>query len=400
MIPKRFCQISIGLTIVGLAVVGAINLVVDPFGAYPNADSKKFERFRATIATRVARAELARTGKWDMAILGTSRPQTGLPAGHPAFKTNHVCNLSVTGPRMEEIAAIFEYARAHNHLRRVLLCLDLTLSRPGGDGETDFSESRFNPRLSLFQYHCKNLFGSDARDYSWTFARREFASDFPSDAERDGFQVRTLAAGLEQRALFERVLRSLAHTYAANRIPAEEWAALRRVLRACHQNNIELTLAINPVHALDLELLRAAGGWDRFEQWKRDLVKLVAEESPEGRVILWDFAGYWPPATEQVPPAKDCNTRMRFYFENSHYTTALGALMLDRMYGLATDDFGERISTANIDAHLAIIRQQRDSYVKACAVDVEWTQNIGRQALVARKYILSASAGGTAKIGN
>src|SRR5687767_5194300 len=35
MTPKRYCQISIVLALAGLAAVGIINLLVDPFGAYP-----------------------------------------------------------------------------------------------------------------------------------------------------------------------------------------------------------------------------------------------------------------------------------------------------------------------------------------------------------------------------
>jgi hypothetical protein len=113
--------------------------------------------------------------------------------------------------------------------------------------------------------------------------------------------------------------------------------------RRAAKENIQLTLAINPVHALDLELLRTAGGWERLEDWKRQVVKLIAEESLEDRVAFWDFTDYSQPTTEEVPLSGDTTTRMKLYFENSHYTPAMGALMLDRMFRGATNDFGVRI---------------------------------------------------------
>ena len=51
--------------------------------------------------------------------------------------------------------------------------------------------------------------------------------------------------------------------YALIRTDPGEMEALRDVIKICRQDGIELTLAINPVHALDLELLRASGNWRR-----------------------------------------------------------------------------------------------------------------------------------------
>jgi hypothetical protein len=169
------------------------------------------------------------------------------------------------------------------------------------------------------------------------------------------------------------------------RISTNEMVAFRHTLAVCRENNIEVTLAINPVHALDLELLRAGDNWERFEEWKRDVVRTVAEEWPGGRVTVWDFTGYWQPTTEEVPPAGDTVTRMKYYFESSHYTPAMGALMLDCMFGNATNEFGGTISTANIEAHLQKIREQRESYARTHAADIQLVQRIAKQVLAARK---------------
>jgi hypothetical protein len=157
----------------------------------------------------------------------------------------------------------------------------------------------------------------------------------------------------------------------------------RRVLATCREENIGLTLAINPVHALDLELVRAAGGWERFEQWKRETVRIIAEEQMEGRAVLWDFSGYSGPTMEEVPPAGDGTTRMKYYFENSHYTPELGRLMLDRMFS-GRNDFGVIVARSNIEGHLENVRQAREHYAQSHPTDVSWVQRVAKQVLAAR----------------
>jgi hypothetical protein len=385
MSAKRYCTVIVVALVTALAAVAVFNLLVDPFRIYPRAHLKAFDPFRDSIFNRVARAELVRRGGWDMMIFGTSRPKGGMPAEHPAFATNHVCNLSVDAARMSEVARTFDYARARNPVRRVVLCLDFALSRETLVDPSDFAQSRFNPELSLFEYHCKSLLGGNATDYSWEFLLDLVRKKFPAEKQRDGFFVHGLKPGARQRALFEKVVRTLSYGYAVQRISVEEMASLRRMLGACRENNIEITLAINPVHALDLEVLRVGGNWERFEEWKRELVRIVAVESPRDQVALWDFTGYWPPTSEEVPPAGDNRTRMKYYFENSHYTPIMGALMLDRMFGHATNEFGAKISASNVEAHLEMIRQHRESYARTHAADVKWVQGIARQVLAARK---------------
>jgi hypothetical protein len=178
MATKRYCQLVVASAVAALALIALFNVLVDPFGAYPAIHLKTFDPFRGSVFTRLARAEMARSGKWEMVILGTSRPKGGMPAGHPAFASNHVCNLSLDAAHMNEIETIFHYTRVRNPLRRVLLCLDMTISRPPGPLVAEFLESRFNPKLSMFEYHCKNVIGAAATDESFKFLVRRMARRF------------------------------------------------------------------------------------------------------------------------------------------------------------------------------------------------------------------------------
>jgi hypothetical protein len=390
MTPKRYCQITVLIALGVLAAIAAFNMLVDPYRVYPGAHLAAFDRLRDSMSNRRARAELVRQGGWEMMIFGTSRPKGGMPSVHPAFASNKVCNLSLDAARMSEAAAIFDYARKHNRVQHVILCLDFALSRQTQVDPSDFAESRFNEKLSLFNYHCKSLIGSDATDRSFKFVTSYVRKDFPPAGERDGFQVRALKPDASQHALFQKVLRSLAFSYSIVRSAPEEMEAFRRLLRTCRDHNVRLTMAINPVHALDLELMRAGGNWDGFENWKRDIVSMVAEEGMADRAALWDFSGYWSPTMEEVPPPGDTATRMKYYFENSHYTPAMGALMLDQMFGYGTMEFGARITASNIEAHLQHIRAQRAPYALSHAGEIRQVQEISRRALAGRRRTAAA----------
>ena len=112
--------------------------------------------------------------------------------------------------------------------------------------------------------------------------------------------------------------------------------------------------------------------------------QMYALDEGSGEVVLWDFTGYAGVPAEEIPPAGTTN-RMKFYFEGSHFTPLTGGLMLDRIYRHATNDFGTRISTTNVEAHLQSIRAQRENYVARFPADVEWVHRVSKQMLAGRR---------------
>ena len=151
----------------------------------------------------------------------------------------------------------------------------------------------------------------------------------------------------------------------------------RELVRTCRDQHLDLRIAILPVHALDIELLYSSGRWPEFERWKAGMVNVLAEEGVEDKFPLWDFTGYSGPTAEPVPPWGDVTTRMKYYYENSHFTPALGSLMLEAMYGSkGTNDFGVKLSRSNLTAHLAGILQDRAAYALTNANEIQWVERI------------------------
>ena len=147
---------------------------------------------------------------------------------------------------------------------------------------------------------------------------------------------------------------------------------LKNILTLAAENDIQLYLAISPVHARKLEVIAAKGLWTAFEQWKREIVNLNAQVTANHDIypyLVWDFTGYNSITTEPVPKQDDEQSRMRWYYESSHYRPALGNLMIARIFGEENEllrenpDFGVRLGRASIDEHLRDIRQRRVAWV-------------------------------------
>ena len=107
-----------------------------------------------------------------------------------------------------------------------------------------------------------------------------------------------------------------------------------------------------------------------FEYWKQQVVRELepAMQRSVGKIAVWDFADYNSVTAEPVPPTRDAQSHMRWYWDAQHYKAALGHVMLDRMFGIeVTDasvppDYGVRVNAGNIDGHLLAVRQRQQAY--------------------------------------
>jgi hypothetical protein len=374
---KRFVQWWLLLTAVALAAIAALNVLVDPAGAFPRLHLKAFEPLRYLNHDRVHKSEMARRGDWQVIILGSSRAKAGLPATHPFLATNRTCNLSVDGARCPELAGIFDYAVAHNPLKHVILCLDLYMFSQGPRWILDFSESRFGPGFQPFEHYSKQLLGRASTDDSWHALRAKWRNDLPPPQDRCGFYRHSLHADTSQRELFGRILPITGGGYPRLKLDPANLALFRHIVRTCRDRGIDLQVAILPVHALEVEMIHASGRWPEFEEWKTDLVNVLAAEGVEGKFNFWDFTGFTGPSAEPVPPPGDSATRMKYYFENSHFTPVFGGMIIDAMFGPSTtNQIGIALSRSNLQEHLARIREDRSTYVRTNSADIQWVGRI------------------------
>jgi hypothetical protein len=135
----------------------------------------------------------------------------------------------------------------------------------------------------------------------------------------------------------------------------------RFMLRRAYQQDTDLRLFMTPLHVSVRHLLVALGLGERYEFWQRELARINEDEAARaGRkpFPLWDFSNANSITREAIPAETDL-TPMRWFWEISHYRSATGTLILDRVLehtsgepGLPAD-FGVRLTAATTDAHLA-----------------------------------------------
>lgn len=180
------------------------------------------------------------------------------------------------------------------------------------------------------------------------------------------------------RSAFERSTIKLADEFeaqfASGGMCPDKLSQYRKILEFAYEHGIEMHIILSPVHVWLLEVYYREGAWSILEAWKRALVRenaRVAAQVGAPPEPLWDFSEYNEFTTEEIPPAGDTQTRMRWYWEVSHYRAELGEVVLDRVFGVDTvsvagkEGFGVRITPKTMDEHLENVREQRERYAAA-----------------------------------
>jgi tetratricopeptide (TPR) repeat protein len=136
--------------------------------------------------------------------------------------------------------------------------------------------------------------------------------------------------------------------------------------------------------------IQDAGLWPQFEDWKRGIVTILAEEAKESgkpQFPLWDFSGFNSVTDEHIPDADDKTTRVKWFFEPSHYKKETGDLILSRVLNyhtteqVALSDFGVKLSPENIESWLASTRAAGRDYVRAEPGEARFVENVVDRAL-------------------
>ena len=358
--------------------VALLNAVIDPLDLMSAPTLQGWSNSKTAISSsggrRFKAAQLAKD-KPDILLLGSSRVEVGIPVEHAGYAGARVYNAALSGTNLVEIESVFNSAVKWHRPREVLLGLDFEAFGGRRGYVADFSDSPFarsNAAVTL-----RYLFSVSTLRLSWRTlldSRRNISADYDAKGVNHHFER---MASPDQRRMFTSVLRDQffinPETYAGFHFAPDRMQALWRLVNICAERGIALKLFITPVHARQLEALRAIGLYEGFERWKQVLVvgmSKIVRERPEANLSLWDFSGYHEFATEPVPAAGRSQQAMLWYWESSHFKAALGSRLLDRMYRLPQsaalpEDFGVDLRPERLDAWLQATRRARAAYAKS-----------------------------------
>ncbi len=389
---KHLCLLT-GFVAVLTAALAGFNAFVDPYGYFDgpriagvNQLSLGFNH-RLPLAKALAVARL----KPSSVILGNSRAETSYDPQHPGFVDQPAYNLGIGGADLSQVRRYFLESLATGRLREVFLAIDPSMFDPAADTR----EATSGPVL-LTDESGKLVAGRYRRRLAFILLSGTVSSDSWWSLSHQGKSVATYRpSGLKDDAYdIEQLIREGGHHSASMRAESGFLSAAlrdansdrfrvgyRSKLEQFHEivtlaatNGIRLTVVVNPIHARHSYVYAAAGVWPFYEQWKRDLVAEVERSPRRDRASLWDFSGISECTAEAMPPLADAALSMHWYRESSHFTRALGKLVLDRTFDLPDDGscpgLGFRLTSTDADAVLAQERNALDDWIKSHPQDV------------------------------
>lgn len=403
MAPGRYLAALTSGILTLLALVAAINLLVDPYRVFgspdiPGVNAVKpdfVEHLRLTTPHALARA------KPDALILGTSRAGRGLSPAHAAFDGFTAYNAALPAVSVYEMWRTLQHAHAIRAVKRVVLALDNRVFYASTDGQGTFREERLAVDANGARQH--NPFSARLPDYAASLLSTDALLSSARTVRYQGWVKLTLERSGQWRSLDERAEGGYAAframtlntfdryaRYAAGRFDIKTGAGpLREIMRFCHRNGIDLRIVIPPAHAWHWEAMRLRDMDGRFEEIKRTIVELNAQaaaESAQPAFPVWDFSGYVAPNTEAAP-MRDGHSA-EWYAETVHFKPRLGNRVLDRVFGLNAKEaaeFGQRLDTGNLGQHFARWATARQRYAEARADEIaeiealyrSWLENQG-----------------------
>jgi hypothetical protein len=378
--------------IAALVVVGAVNYAVDPFGiSLAGYDSRPLGRDSFDDNVRLAKAHIVSKLRPEAVILGTSRAEIGISPAHPAWRYRHVYNLGLPHASLRESGAYLEHAIAAGRLKQAVFGLDFLQFNPALKPRPDFEECRIRDpgsswaRVRSAACDIPALFLSrSATAYSiGLMSRKPQESIYLRDGSRsaEAKEAFLRQSGSQHAAFLRSELEffeniELVRGFIESEAPFEEVAGpeFEALLRTAHRHEVDLRLFFSPTHARHDALLFDMGLIDDYIRWKRFVVETmerVAAEYGDAPYKVWDFSDATGITTEELPALDDADSRMHWHWESSHYTRALGDLILRHVLGNHDSAAGRRLTSEILDEWIAAVHRRHAAYREAARSELE-----------------------------
>jgi hypothetical protein len=417
-VSNRYLPTLLWTTLVSVIFVASVNYLIDPYGIYQSPIGNRLFTNKPAATTRgpMVKAYQIEHIAARTLILGNSRAEIGFDPEDPAWPEQNrpVYNAALPATAPYVSLLYLREALTVSHPRTVVWGVDFMdfLVSPSTSpirtrNELSEMEARLrvtadgSPNPASWRQRLKDVIattfslegfvdsirtiGSRTDRYGATLTRRGFnpLREYIRIARNDGYYVMFRQRAEENAKAYLMRPHALYSANTGTSLPLED---LKQVIAICRKNNIKLYLVIYPYHARLLEMLRDTGFWPEFEDWKRALVGIATASGnnpgPTESVSVWDFSGYSRYTTESVPAKGDLHARTQWYWEEGHFKSELGSVVLARIFGAddppgeQTEDFGKLLTPMNIGEHLADISVQRQGYADQRAEEVRYVKSL------------------------
>ncbi len=374
--PHRTFLLRGGLVmaLVLLAVV-LINRAVNPYSLFATDWIARSSKPETYTHLRMVKAAQVRHVQPRAVILGSSRVETALSPDHACWSESPVYNLGLSEAVIYEILRYFQHAVAVAEVRQAVLLLDYSAFLSAAKPAPDFTEERLavsregKPQPSAVMTDWLTALGtSDALIGSlgtWhgVPGEKDYLANGVRVAAAENRRVLEKGGSAKAFAVYERsIFPQLARI--KPELEPQAFQCFREILQLAKARRIDLRLGISPIHARFLEMLHLSGHGTGLKEWLRQLAEIAAQESSsDSRFQVLDFSGYNAFTTEPVP----ASGLGRWYYEDSHFTMALGDVILERLWKPALeqappDGFGIVLSPEMLERHHVETMKARERY--------------------------------------
>lgn len=256
---------------------------------------------------------------------------------------------------MYESISYFKYALKQGNLKKVLLVVDYRMFNNKTQKSIQDFETYFDGK-NIYSL----LFSIDVlKDSLLTIKGGENSSIFLENGQKEHlhnkYNINKNGGHLETMKKYEKnYYKDFQTNYTYKDTKKKSFPDFEEIVKLCYENNIELDIIFGPSHIRQWEALDYYLGYDKWLQWKKDVVlsvNKIAHQQNKKSFRVMDFSVYHNLTAEKVPTDKD--TKMKYHWEASHYKNELGPIVLDRLVGDSKfNDFGIELNLQNIDKHL------------------------------------------------
>ncbi|NQX89536.1 MAG: hypothetical protein HRT77_12825 [Halioglobus sp.] len=390
-----YCLKTLALTGLGLGMLGAINIAIDPYQlmgtpALKDLNLKKTEIFLQLPVTKPYQFMLS---DYSNVILGSSRAGRSIDPNHAAIRSDRYYNFATPGATPEIDFLKFMSAVNFKDVKKAIYFVDFfTFNTFYSIPESSTNAFRRRTSLRGAIWQEPGFLLQALRDYTsglWAYQtlrdsvrtirnqKHAQSGHYPHTELHDNglwhFAFVTDRKPITAFNFMEQVyIRDTwffpdSRTFSlqeSKETPNHPFFYFQSLLELAHDTDVELEIVILPIHARLLDTLEYAGLWESFEDWKRHLVTINAhaararDQAPFG---IWDFNGYYPELFDLLDE-ETASSELKWFFDSAHITTDTGDRILDYITGDHSTGFGGKIDAENIEGWLLRQRKLKDAY--------------------------------------
>ena len=333
-----------------LLLIPMFNYFVDPYSIFFTNNLHKYKHLNYRITNSIT----LKIQEFDTLIIGTSRTQGAINPTNPNF-AGRTYNISMSGSNVYEMEKVFDFAiHEQKHLDVIIYGVDfLTFVDTRYPGK-QFNESLFNSHNNLYDTLYKHLFSTitlkdSIKTLRYNHKRKKSNYIY-------GYEKKRTPSNKELNNNFKSILTNnfLVNpgTYGCYSGHDNRLTLFSNILDLVYKKQVRLKLFIPPLHYRQYIALYHLGLLDIYFTWIKDIVNQVDRVNKlhtSDLIELYDFSGINHVTTEILP--RDGHGTMEYHFESSHYTSKVGDLIINQLYG--KNSFGTKLNNININLYVA-----------------------------------------------